>query len=205
MSLRVRASGCTIGALDRRRKIGPWDGSRTIWVADDFDAPCPMICSRVLRWHFPNWSAEAQMKYLLDTVVWLWSVGPQTIGDAGLKSCQWRKRSIFRRQFLGIAIKTSWEVSLPEAGQYVPSVGRARHSITPDQSHSLKVYDLPSHHPIPSTDDHRSGNGRRMTSHFGPDFEKYPIDVIWCGRSLRGAGLGSGEELPAPSLDFSKQ
>ena len=131
------------------------------------------------------------MKYLLDTIVWLWSVGPsKTIGTAGLEILASREEEIY------LSAASSWEIAiktrlgkfqLPEPpGRYVPKrlIDQDIRSLPINQDHSLKVYDLPLHHSDPFdriiiaqaiVEDMVVLTSDRV-------FEKYPIDVVWCGK-----------------------
>lgn len=131
------------------------------------------------------------MKYLLDTMVWLWSVGPsKTIGTAGLEILASREEEIY------LSAASSWEIAiktrlgkfqLPEPpGRYVPKrlIDQGIRSLPINQDHSLKVYDLPLHHSDPFdriiiaqaiVEDMVVLTSDRV-------FEKYPIDVVWCGK-----------------------
>ncbi len=131
------------------------------------------------------------MKYLLDTMVWLWSVGPsKTIGTAGLEILASREEEIY------LSAASSWEIAiktrlgkfqLPEPpGRYVPKrlIDQDIRSLPINQDHSLKVYDLPLHHSDPFdriiiaqaiVEDMVVLTSDRV-------FEKYPIDVVWCGK-----------------------
>jgi len=131
------------------------------------------------------------VKYLLDTIVWLWSVGPsKTIGTAGLEILASREEEIY------LSAASSWEIAiktrlgkfqLPEPpGRYVPKrlIDQDIRSLPINQDHSLKVYDLPLHHSDPFdriiiaqaiVEDMVVLTSDRV-------FEKYPIDVVWCGK-----------------------
>ena len=131
------------------------------------------------------------MKYLLDTVVWLWSVGPsKMIGTAGLEILASSEQEIY------LSAASSWEIAiktrlgkfqLPEPpGRYVPKrlVEQGIRSLPISQDHSLRVYDLPSHHADPFD---RMIIAQAMIEQMtvltsDREFEKYPIDVIWCGK-----------------------
>lgn len=131
------------------------------------------------------------MKYLLDTMVWLWSVGPsQIIGTAGLEVIASAEEEIY------LSAASSWEIAiktrlgkfqLPEPpGRYVPKrlAEQGIRSLPINQDHSLRVYDLPSHHSDPFD---RMIIAQAMVEQMtvltsDRQFEKYPIDVIWCGR-----------------------
>lgn len=131
------------------------------------------------------------MKYLLDTMVWLWSVGPtDKIGDAGL--------AILRNgeQDLYLSVASSWEIAiktklgkfdLPEPPpRYVPKrlVEQGIQSLSVTQSHSLKVFDLPLHHADPFD---RLIIAQALTEGMtiltsDRAFKKYPVELVWCGR-----------------------
>jgi PIN domain nuclease of toxin-antitoxin system len=96
------------------------------------------------------------VKYLLDTMVWLWSVGPsKIIGTAGLEVIARAEEEIY------LSAASSWEIAiktrlgkfkLPDApGRYVPKrlAEQGIRSLPISQDHSLRVYDLPSHHADP--------------------------------------------------------
>jgi PIN domain nuclease of toxin-antitoxin system len=131
------------------------------------------------------------MKYLLDTMVWLWSVGPsETIGAAGLEIIAEAGEEIY------LSAASSWEIAiktklgkfqLPEPPrQYVPN-RLAQQGIRPlsiTQSHSLRVYDLPPHHSDPFD---RIIIAQAIVEEMviltsDRAFEKYGIDIVWCGK-----------------------
>lgn len=131
------------------------------------------------------------MKYLLDTMVWLWSVGPwETIGPAGLDILRGAGEEVY------LSAASSWEIAiktrlgkfrLPEPpGRYVPKriAEQGIRSLPITQGHSLRVYDLPLHHFDPFD---RMIIAQAMAEEMtvltsDRAFEKYPIDVIWCGK-----------------------
>jgi PIN domain nuclease of toxin-antitoxin system len=131
------------------------------------------------------------MKYLLDTVVWLWSVGPsKMIGIAGLEILASSEQEIYLSAASSweIAIKTRLgKVQLPEPpGKYVPRrlAEQGIRSLPINQDHSLGIYDLPPHH-LDAFD--RIIIAQAMIEHMtvltsDREFEKYPINVVWCGR-----------------------
>ena len=171
--------------------------ARRIWVADDFDAPLPdELLKEFYGGTLPKIdrksSPETQMKYLLDTMVWLWSVGPseERIGTQALKFCERRQEEIY------LSAASSWEIAIktrsvsfnfprPPGSYRSRHHGRAGHSIVRDHSpHSLQVYDLPSHHGDPFD---RMIIAQAMVEEMtvltsDRVFEKYPIDVVWCGK-----------------------
>src|SRR6266853_3501038 len=96
------------------------------------------------------------MKYLLDTMVWLWSVGPiEKISSAGLEILKSGEEEVY------LSAASSWEIAiktklgkftLPEPPKrYIPKrlAEQGIQSLSITQSHSLKVYDLPLHHSDP--------------------------------------------------------
>jgi len=128
------------------------------------------------------------MKYLLDTMVWLWSVGPsRTIGAAGLEIIASSEQDIY------LSAASSWEIAiktrlgkfqLPEPpGQYVRKrlVEQGIRSLPINLNHSLLVYDLPSHHADPFD---RMLICQSMTHDLAivtpdPYIARYPIRVLW--------------------------
>ncbi len=131
------------------------------------------------------------MKYLLDTMVWLWSVGPtDKIGRAGLEILTNGLEDVY------LSAASSWEVAiktrlgkfrLPEHPRsYVPKrlAEQGIRSLSITQSHSLKVYDLPLHHDDPF--DRliiAQAIAEEMTVLTADRaFSKYAVDVLWCGR-----------------------
>jgi PIN domain nuclease of toxin-antitoxin system len=131
------------------------------------------------------------MKYLLDTMVWLWSVGPsERIGTAGLKVLANVEEEIY------FSAASSWEIAikaklgkfqLPEdPGRYVPKrmAEQGIRSLAVNQIHSLRVYDLPLHHFDPFD---RMIIAQAMVEEMAVltsdrAFARYPIEVIWCGK-----------------------
>ncbi len=131
------------------------------------------------------------MKYLLDTMVWLWSVGPtEKIGRDGLKILS----SGFEEVFFSAV--SAWEIAikarvgkfhLPEPpGTYVrtriAAQGIPMLSITPD--HCLGVYDLPLHHGDPFD---RLLIAQAIAEDMAiltsdRSFEKYNVHLVWCGK-----------------------
>jgi PIN domain nuclease of toxin-antitoxin system len=131
------------------------------------------------------------VKYLLDTMVWLWSVGPtELIGPAGLEILGSGSEEIY------LSAASSWEIAikaklgkfqLPEApGPYVRTrlaiQGIRPLSVT--QDHTLSVYDLPLHHNDPFDRliiaQARAEDMVILTSDRA--FKKYRVDMVWCGK-----------------------
>ncbi|MGA7217949.1 MAG: type II toxin-antitoxin system VapC family toxin [Candidatus Sulfotelmatobacter sp.] len=131
------------------------------------------------------------MKYLLDTMVWLWSVGPtERIGKDGLEILANGKEEIY------LSAASSWEIAikaklgkfrLPEApGPYVRNRTTAQRilPLAISQNHSLAVYDLPLHHSDPfdrliiaqALDEGMTIlTSDRM-------FKHYEVNLVWCGK-----------------------
>jgi PIN domain nuclease of toxin-antitoxin system len=130
------------------------------------------------------------MKYLLDTMVWLWSIGPvERIGAAGLHVLEDGESEIY------LSVVSSWEIAikarlgkykLPESpDRYVPK-RLAQQNIRPLQvtlDHSLKVFSLPLYHHDPF--DHilmaQAVLERMVILTSDRIFAKYPVEVLWCG------------------------
>jgi PIN domain nuclease of toxin-antitoxin system len=131
------------------------------------------------------------MKYLLDTMVWLWSLGPtEKIGKAGLQILSSGEEEIY------FSATSSWEIviktqagklHLPEPpGRYIPKrlTEQGIRPLSVSQAHSLKVYDLPLHHHDPFD---RLIIAQALTEEmviltFDRVFSKYAAEVVWCGR-----------------------
>jgi PIN domain nuclease of toxin-antitoxin system len=131
------------------------------------------------------------MKYLLDTMVWLWSVGTsEKIGPAGLKILNDGSEEIY------LSAASSWEIAikaklgkfeLPEAlGSYVRSrmAVQGIRSLPVTRDHSLGVCDLPLLHQDPFdrliiaqalAEDMVILTSDRV-------FKSYPAELVWCGR-----------------------
>ena len=130
------------------------------------------------------------MKYLLDTMVWLWSVGSsENIGEAGLQILNSGEEEIYfsAASCWEIAIKTRLgKFRLPEEPvRYVPKrlAEQGIRSLSVTQNHSLKVYELPLHHHDPFDRliiaQALSEDMVILTS--DRTFSKYPAEVLWCG------------------------
>jgi PIN domain nuclease of toxin-antitoxin system len=130
------------------------------------------------------------MKYLLDTMVWLWSVGPtDKIGSAGLEILSDGKQDIYfsAASSWEIAIKTKlgkFDLPAPPTG-YVPKrlAEQGIQSLSVTQSHSLKVYDLPLHHSDPFD---RLIIAQALAENMviltaDRAFKEYTVELIWCG------------------------
>ncbi len=131
------------------------------------------------------------MRYLLDTMVWLWSVGPtEKIGNAGLEILRNGREEIY------LSAASSWEIAikaklgkfqLPEApGPYVRSRMAAQRvlALAVTQNHSLAVYDLPPHHndPFDRLIIAQALDEGMVILTSDRAFRKYPVEVLWCGK-----------------------
>lgn len=130
------------------------------------------------------------MKYLLDTVVWLWSVGPsELIGRAGLDIITNGEEEIY------LSVACIWEVSIKarlgkyklpeEPAVYIPKrlALQSIRALPITQTHALKVYDLALHHQDPFD---RLIIAQAIIEEMtiltaDRTFAKYPVDVVWCG------------------------
>lgn len=130
------------------------------------------------------------MKYLVDTGVWLWSIGPvERINQAGRQVLENGQEELY------LSAVTAWELSIkmrigklhlpsPPA-QCIPAF-MARQGLWPlpvTHTHALKVYDLPLHHRDPFD---RLIIAQAITEKMcvltaDRVFEKYPVEVLWCG------------------------
>jgi PIN domain nuclease of toxin-antitoxin system len=137
------------------------------------------------------------MKYLLDTMIWLWSVGPiDRISRQGLAILQRGDEEIY------FSAASSWEIAiktqlgkyrLPEApAGYIPKrlteQGIRPLSIT--QSHALRVQELPLHHRDPFD---RLLVAQALAEEMtiltaDPHFTRYRVQLVWCGKNPPRAG-----------------
>jgi PIN domain nuclease of toxin-antitoxin system len=131
------------------------------------------------------------MRYLLDTVVWLWSIGPtENIGKMGLEILASGGEDIF------LSVASCWEVAiktqlrkfeLPDVpARHVPKRLAEQHiaSLSITQPHALKVYDLPPHHRDPFD---RLIIAQAMIEKMtiltaDRAFGKYDVEIVWCGK-----------------------
>lgn len=130
------------------------------------------------------------MKYLLDTMVWLWSLGStEKMGKEGLEIVSSGAADIY------LSVASSWEVAiktqlgkfqLPEEPvRYVPKrlTEQGIHPLAIRLDHSLKVCDLPLHHGDPFDrliiSQAIVENMTVLTA--DRSFAKYAVDVVWCG------------------------
>ena len=131
------------------------------------------------------------MKYLLDTMVWIWSVGlTENIGEEGQKILADASSEVY------LSTASSWELAIKtQLGKYVlpeppPTYVPKRLaeqrilSLPISQTHSLKVYDLPLFHRDPFD---RLIIAQALVEEMtiltsDRDFAKYSTPIIWCGK-----------------------
>ena len=130
------------------------------------------------------------MKYLLDSVIWVWSISAvERINSAGREILENGREEIY------FSAASSWELSIkmrlgkldlpgPPA-QCIPEF-MAKQGLRPlpvTHLHAVKVYDLPLHHQDPF--DRlliAQAIAEEMTILTSDrDFGKYPVEVVWCG------------------------
>lgn len=130
------------------------------------------------------------MKYLLDTSVWLWSVGP-------IERINRRAREILAdgKQEIYFSAASAWEVSIKmalgklyllEAPEiYVPKrlAAQAIQPLPILHHHALRVYSLPLHHEDPFDRlliaQAQAENMAILTADRA--IRKYDVNVVWCG------------------------
>ncbi|PYV61020.1 MAG: PIN domain nuclease [Acidobacteria bacterium] len=131
------------------------------------------------------------MKYLLDTVVWVWSVhSAERINKVGFDILESGDEEVYfsAASIWELSIKLRLgKLSLPEPpARYIPKrlgqQGIRTLSVTP--THALRVYDLPTHHHDPFD---RLLIAQALTEEMviltaDRAFEKYQTQLVWCGR-----------------------
>jgi len=130
------------------------------------------------------------MKYLVDTVVWLWSLDSvERLGREAREILENGREDIY------LSAASAWELSIkmrlgklsfpgPPA-HYVPKfmAKQGLRSLPVTHSHAMKVYDLPAHHPDPFD---RLLIAQSIIEEMviltsDRAFEKYPVQLVWCG------------------------
>lgn len=129
------------------------------------------------------------MKYLLDTIAWIWSVeAPERLNDAALEILENGKEEIY------LSVVACWEISIkmrlgklkfPGPPASVVPRFMERQGLRPlavSMMHAAKIYDLPLHHNDPFdrmmiTQAMVEGMAVLTTDSV---FGKYSVDVIWC-------------------------
>ncbi len=131
------------------------------------------------------------MNYLLDTGVWLWSVG-----DSQRIPRKARELLADNSQVFFLSAVTSWEVAiktaagkleLPEPpGSYVPSrmVRQGLRPLPVSHQHALAVFGLPAHHKDPFD---RLLIAQALLENLtvltaDRRFGEYEVAIVWCGR-----------------------
>jgi len=131
------------------------------------------------------------MRFLLDTMVWLWSVG-----EVARLNKEARDLLMAPEHELYFSAASVWEIAikvsigrlqLPEPLRPLVSRETQRQSLRPLQisySHALAVSDLPLHHSDPFdrllVAQARSEGLVLITS--DRDIRRYPVEIFWAGR-----------------------
>lgn len=131
------------------------------------------------------------MKYLLDSVVWIWSISAtERLNSAAQRILENGCEEIY------FSAASSWELSI-KAGLgklHLPSSPArcipefmAKQRLRPlpvTHLHAVKVYELPLHHQDPFDRlliaQAISEEMTILTS--DRDFSKYPVEIVWCGK-----------------------
>ena len=131
------------------------------------------------------------MKYLLDGVVWLWSIDSvEKINNSAREILENGRQEVY------FSAATVWELTIKARlgklnlpgppGQCIPAF-MAKQGLRPlpvSHLHAVKIYDLPSHHRDPFDrmiiaqailEDMVVLTADRM-------FQHYPVEVLWCGK-----------------------
>jgi PIN domain nuclease of toxin-antitoxin system len=130
------------------------------------------------------------MRYLLDTSIWLWSIGPvHKINQLGRDLLADGKEDFY------LSAVSSWEISIKASSGKLPLPGPpasfiprllAEQGITPLpilHQHALAVYNLPKHHTDPfdrlliaqaQTEEMVVLTSDRV-------FRRYTVPIVWCG------------------------
>lgn len=129
------------------------------------------------------------MKYLIDTVVWLWSLDAvDRINKRGIEILRGGEEEIY------FSAATAWEISIkaslgklklptPHTCVLKFSEKQGLRPLPITQLHALKVYELVHHHRDPFD---RLIIAQALAEDMvvltaDRDFEKYPVDIVWCG------------------------
>jgi PIN domain nuclease of toxin-antitoxin system len=130
------------------------------------------------------------MKYLLDTSIWLWSVGSvEKINRAGRELLADGKQEFY------LSAASSWEIGikaasgkldLPESPvTYVPKrlAGQGIIPLPILHQHALAVYDLPKHHsdPFDRLLIAQAQMEEMVVLTADSVFRKYKVPLVWCG------------------------
>jgi PIN domain nuclease of toxin-antitoxin system len=131
------------------------------------------------------------VKYLLDSMVWLWSVD-------SVEKINQTCRDLLENghQEIYFSAATAWELSikarlgklrLPGPPAHCIPAFIAKQGLRPlpvTHLHAVKVYDLPPHHQDPFD---RLIIAQAITENMtvltaDRDFRTYPVDLLWCGK-----------------------
>jgi len=131
------------------------------------------------------------MKFLLDTVIWLWSVGETArLNEPAREVLTSPEHELYfsAASVWEIAIKTSiGKMQLPESARQVVPRETARQGLRPlpvSYSHALAVCDLPLHHGDPfdrlliAQAQHESLTLITADRHM----KLYSVEILWAGR-----------------------
>lgn len=131
------------------------------------------------------------MRYLLDTAIFLWSVGPvEKLNRQAVEVLEDAMTELF------LSAASSWEISiksalgnlkLPEAAStYVPKrlTSQGIRSLPISHIHALAAGELPRHHrdPFDRMLVAQARNERMVLMTADPSFKKYGIELLWCAR-----------------------
>lgn len=132
------------------------------------------------------------MKYLLDTSVFLWAIGPsQLLTDEAQQILASGRHDLY------FSAASSWEIAikssikklpLPEpAAQYVPNIllTAGIRSLPITHVHALAVADLPLHHtdPFDRLLVAQAQHERMVFMTTDKNILKYDLETLWCARS----------------------
>jgi len=130
------------------------------------------------------------VKYLLDTNVWLWSIGPvERINARGQEILNDGSEELYLSAVscLEISIKAQMgKLHLPSSPPQCIPLFMAKQRLLPlpvTHDHALKVYGLPMHHRDPFD---RLILAQALLEEMtvltsDRTFEKYPVNILWCG------------------------
>ena len=131
------------------------------------------------------------MNYLLDTMIWLWSVD-------SVEKLNQKCRDILENggEEIYFSAATAWEISikarlgklhLPGPPAQVIPAFMAKQGLRPlpvTHLHAVKVYDLPLHHndPFDRLIIAQAISEEMAVLTADSDFRKYPVRMLWCAR-----------------------
>lgn len=130
------------------------------------------------------------MRYLLDTSIWLWS-----IGSVGKINQLGRDLLADGTQDFYLSAASSWEISIKASSGKLPLPGPpqsfiprvlAEQGITPLpilHQHALAVYDLPKHHadPFDRLLIAQAQMEAMVVLTSDSIFRRYAVAIVWCG------------------------